>query len=1104
MDFHDYVANYALQNDKDIQLKTSLRQEFFDLRGGAKEEVPERGEFFKHQNLFTRYLRQYDRIFNIHETGTGKTGSIIDAAETFRKEFIGIKRVLVIEPGKPTLDDFKSQIVKFFPDIYGDNESKSDFIRKRNITKKVEKWYILDTYESFSNKISKIGLEEIEKDFSDTMIFLDEAHRMRNYGDSDKEDVNIYNNLWKLIHTAKRTKVIVGTATPLVNSVNDFVPLLNLSLPSNQQLPIKNWDYSNVTLNQLEPYLRGKMTFVRSLDTGVEINYDGSKIKFQHIYKKPVEGEKNMIPSISKTIDDKGNIIDSEDIPQKLNKTVDVKFNSDMNITLLGSKNKNGNTLQHVSMLRARKAKQSFELATRESSVFVFPNGSWGVEGFKNYVKQVDGTYKFKNNDIKDYLTKNNEVVVDKLYQLSSKFWFYLNKEIEASKRSAPGSSFCYLEFVSGSGVILLGMILELFGFENFTRRSSVFFNSKSQRVMQKNFKPKKRFAVITSKTENIDKIIELFNSEENVDGRYLQIIIASKVARDGINLSNVLRGYIMSPGWHESGMYQALSRFIRATSHKTMLDMGRDVKIDIYKLATCIDTDVLKQNIDIDGIRETSIDVYNYIKSEEKDLYNRIILKHMKNVSFDGILNYMRNYRDTDQEFTKQTDYDVKFPEMWSGRKRITKKELVTNTNKLFYYEKNIQKLDKLINERLFKFKIITIDELVRFSEQNSIDMYYIFLYINKYLQKLAILDNLGNKRKIMIEGNVIYLDNTSYHYTENKLNFLTEIENKKVEDIDLFYNNIADFDIVKLEEYIRNYIWVMDAKNKPVTGEIVPNQERVIKILEDCILNIRNGSTDQTKLNIYRLFVHYINKADYPYSKVEEVQNSYEKISSKAGRTAKKYSISKLSGITFDKQDTGKDTVYYHFFNIVTETNNIVNIFRREDNKVRILKANANEFVDADVAELPIFQNYYKQDIKLWMEKYRQPATDGETTYGTIYRDNKFRIIKPPFETSKGTVCGTNKEVPLQLLSTINLNTENLDMLYDIMRKYKDFINETLKMTKEELEKDYLPRTFENINALRNHYFWDKIMIKTSSKELCEFLKSYFKIKNKLLFTL
>ena len=1103
MEFHDYIINYALQNDKDIQLKTSLRQEFFELKGDAVEGVPKKGEFFKHQDLFTRYLRQYDRIFNIHETGTGKTGSIIDAAETFRKNYIGIDRVVIIEPGKPTLDDFKSQIVKFFPEEYGDNVSKSDFIRKRNITKKVDKWYTLDTYEAFSNKLSKIGLEEMEQEFSNTMFFLDEAHRMRNYGDSNEEDENIYVNLWKLLHTAKRTKIVIGTATPLVNSVNDFVPLLNLLLPSNYQLPLKNWDYSNVSLNQLEPYLRGKISFVRSLDTGIKLNYAGTKIPYQHIYKRPIETNKS-IPHISKTIDQEGNIVDSDEPSQDKNPSNTVKFSSDMNITLLQTSSNDVNTLQYDAIVRARGIKQSFELAARESSVFVYPDGTWGTEAFKKYIKQDDGVYKFRNDDIKKYLTKDNDITIDNLFQLSSKFWFYINKEIEASKRKAPGNSFCYLEFVSGSGVILLGLILELFGFENFTRRSSVFMNNREKREMQKTFKPKKRFALITSKTDNIDKILELFNSKENMDGEYLQIIIASKVARDGINLANVLRGYIMSPGWHESGMYQALSRFIRATSHKMLLDLNRDVKIDIYKLATCLNTKVFSNNLNIDTIRDTSIDVFNYMKSEEKDLYNRIILKQMKNVAFDAVLNYQRNFRTTDEEYTKQTDYGPKFPSIWSNKVKIKRSELITNTKKLIYYEKNIQKLDKLIKERLFNFKIITIDDLILFSSQNNIDDYYIYLYINTRLSKLKLYDNFGNKRKIIVEGNALYLDDTSYHYTSNSLNQLPIIQNTEVEGIDKFYSVIGDMDDKKLDEYLRNFVWKLDTKNKPIVAEIVPNQERIIQVIEDCILNIRNGSSDPLKAKIYQLFTHYINKADYPYAKIEEVKKAYEKVSTKAGRTAKKYSISKLSGIAYPKQDTGNDTVYYHFFNIVTETNNIVNIFRRDDNKLRILKSNANEFVDADISELPVFQNYYKQDVSLWTAKYQQPLPDGALSYGTVFRDGKFRIIKPPFETSKGTVCGTNKEIPFQLLSKINLNTENLDMVYRIMPRHREFIDETIRASMSDMEKDYLPRKFENINQLRNHYFWDKITIRTSSRELCEYLKSYFKIKNKLLYTL
>ena len=106
----------------------------------------------------------------------------------------------------------------------------------------------------------------------------------------------------------------------------------------------------------------------------------------------------------------------------------------------------------------------------------------------------------------------------------------------------------------------------------------------------------------------------------ENIDGEYIQIIIASQMARDGINLRNVLRGYIMTPGWHESGMYQALSRFIRADSHNDLIKRNGGEKIDIrlYRLAAVVE-EKEKCLYNKKNIISYSVDIDNYLKSEEK-----------------------------------------------------------------------------------------------------------------------------------------------------------------------------------------------------------------------------------------------------------------------------------------------------------------------------------------------------------------------------------------------------------------------------------------------------------------------------------------------------
>ena len=100
---HDMIPSYTDQNNEDIQYQTSERREFYELKSSVKEKPPEDGGFFLHQNLFMRYARQYDRIFNIHETGTGKTGSIINLAEHYKNNEPGkIKKFIILEPGPPT------------------------------------------------------------------------------------------------------------------------------------------------------------------------------------------------------------------------------------------------------------------------------------------------------------------------------------------------------------------------------------------------------------------------------------------------------------------------------------------------------------------------------------------------------------------------------------------------------------------------------------------------------------------------------------------------------------------------------------------------------------------------------------------------------------------------------------------------------------------------------------------------------------------------------------------------------------------------------------------------------------------------------------------
>jgi len=159
---------------------------------------------------------------------------------------------------------------------------------------------------------------------------------------------------------------------------------------------------------------------------------------------------------------------------------------------------------------------------------------------------------------------------------------------------------------------------------------------------------------LLTGQNTNFQESLNFFNSNENRHGEYIQILIGSKLTQVGINIKNVRRGYIMTPIWHEAGMYQALSRFIRADSHLLLYkELGKKIDVEIYRLASTVPNDKKYTK---------SSDIKRYLHySELKDINNKRILRFMKICAFDGFLNYDRNVNlNNVKDGDPEADYDV------------------------------------------------------------------------------------------------------------------------------------------------------------------------------------------------------------------------------------------------------------------------------------------------------------------------------------------------------------------------------------------------------------------------------------------------------------
>ena len=280
--------------------------------------------------------------------------------------------------------------------------------------------------------------------------------------------------------------------------------------------------------------------------------------------------------------------------------------------------------------------KKGVFIDSRQASLFVFPDGTWGDAGFSN-----------KNNiEVKYNISiKNNKKTKSLYYTLSQKLKNELKGETDeetlkniekySSKYSAcirnilnsyneKKKSFVYNEYVKGSGGILFSFLLELFGFE----KGNITVNTKKPRYILLNN--------VTSSSSEIKNLIKKFNNEENLYGEYITVIIGSSVISEGFSFYDIQEEHILTPHWNYSETDQAIARGYRFGSHKNLINVGINPVLKIYQYVSI-------PNDKYDDYE--SIDLKMYEISEVKDVNIKNIEYLIKETAFDCALNYNRNY---------------------------------------------------------------------------------------------------------------------------------------------------------------------------------------------------------------------------------------------------------------------------------------------------------------------------------------------------------------------------------------------------------------------------------------------------------------------------
>jgi len=538
---------------------------------------------------------------------------------------------------------------KYLPE----NESLSQEAYQKRLNVNLKRSFVFETLEKFAKDVNKLTSEMIEKRYSNRVIIVDEFHNIQQQPIPKEDDV--YTSMFRFFHTVKNCKIVLLSATFMVDTPDEICARLNLVNPLNMQLDRKtfynNFFNQNAELKSdkkdiLKSYMKGKISYVRATGNNKK-NYNGQ-----------IVGDMKKMPLIPLILKDhqrsyyeKAELLDA-----------------------------GGTKIDKIE--EEEDEKHGLYSNTRQALLFVAPDGSYGNELYENNWIDKNGNI---TNKLKNALSTNGSPDISKLEEYSIKY----AKIIRFLKDNPTKKVFIYINRVSGSGCNLFASILTFFG----------FFQARKEKVL----KPTPdSFIFINSKNFNtsVQLINNVYNSDQNVNGKYIRIILASKLASEGLSCKHTTVFIGVTPGWNETELSQAQGRIDRAFALDLLPENER--VINIYRYVAFPE-------------EGKGLDYRMYKIMEDKDFPIKQIERLMKESAVDCYNNRGRNIRSNEIPNTRECDYqECNYScDGIPDEKYMNSYPTIIDSYNLYYAEDDISFL-KVEIKKLFNTKFIyTIKDL-------------------------------------------------------------------------------------------------------------------------------------------------------------------------------------------------------------------------------------------------------------------------------------------------------------------------------------------------------------------------------------------------------
>lgn len=629
-------------------------------------------ELMPHQTFVKNFMSlqtPYNSLLLYHGLGTGKTCSAIGVSEEMRgyMKQIGLKKSIMIIASPNVQDNFILQLfderkLKLEDGIWTLNtcvgnsllkeinptDTKGTESDRENIISQVKsiirQYYVFMGYTQFANFINesieikgdidyseedreRIKRQRIKNIFNSRLVIIDEVHNIRTTKiDGTRKPADL---LMEVARNTDSMKLLLLSATPMYNSYEEIIWLTNLMNLNDKRkavktsdifgsdgkfIPGKGEELLRKKLNGYVSYVKGENPY--TFPFRIYPEKDSSVVyPTVQMNQKPIEPDKTLqhIRLYTNSIGE---------------------YQEKVYRMCIENLHKRGEDED-----KAFEEKESFGYSLLQKPLealnIVYPS--------EEYDPSAEYTLEEETSLIQNMIGKTGLANVMQDFEYKSDKYGRIFSPAELPKYSAKIAKFCeivkksegiiliYTQYIDG-GAVPIALALEEIGFARYSSDKSVKSLFKTPPVPPIGYKPEgsqARYVMITGDAKyspNNNEDLKYLNSDENMDGKLVKVVIISRAAGEGIDFKNIRQVHVLEPWYNMNRIEQIIGRGVRNLSHCKLEFAKRNVEIFLH--ATLL------------GTTEESADMYVYRLAEQKAIAIGRVTRVLKEVAVDCLLN--------------------------------------------------------------------------------------------------------------------------------------------------------------------------------------------------------------------------------------------------------------------------------------------------------------------------------------------------------------------------------------------------------------------------------------------------------------------------------